>query len=53
MVKYYTFRKSEVTEHGICRKKYISDMPDLALLVGIGEEELYEALIRGLPMKIR
>ena len=33
--------------------KYISDMSDLALLVGIGEEELSKALIRGLPAKLR
>ena len=34
-------------------EKYISDMSDLALLVGIGEEELSKALIRGLPAKLR
>ena len=34
-------------------EKYISDMPDLALLAGIGEEELSKALIRGLPAKLR
>ena len=34
-------------------EKYISDMSDLALLVGIGEEELLKALIRGLPAKLR
>ena len=34
-------------------RKYISDMSDLALLVGIGEEELSKALIRGLPAKLR
>ena len=28
-------------------------MSDLALLVGIGEEELSKALIRGLPAKLR
>ena len=33
-------------------EKYISDMSDLAL-VGIGEEELSKALIRGLPAKLR
>ena len=32
--------------------KYISDMSDLALLVGIEEEELSKALIRGLPAKL-
>ena len=34
-------------------EKYISDMSDLALLVGIGEEELSKTLIRGLPAKLR
>ena len=34
-------------------EKYISDMSDLALLVGIGEEELSKGLIRGLPAKLR
>ena len=34
-------------------EKYISDMSDLALLVGIGEEELSKARIRGLPAKLR
>ena len=52
MVKHYAFRKSEITKHIISRK-YISDMSDLALLVGIGEEELSKALIRGLPAKLR
>ena len=33
--------------------KDISDMSDLALLVGIGEEELSKALIHGLPAKLR
>ena len=28
-------------------------MSDLALLVGIGEEELSKALIRGVPVKLR
>ena len=34
-------------------EKYISDMSDLALIVGIGEEELSKVLIRGLPAKLR
>ena len=34
-------------------EKYISDMSDLALLVGIGEEELSKGLIRRLPAKLR
>ena len=34
-------------------EKYISDMSDLALLVGIGEEELSKSLKRGLPAKLR
>ena len=34
-------------------EKYISDMSDLALLVGIGEEEPSKGLIRGLPAKLR
>ena len=33
--------------------KYIADMSELALLVGIQEEELSKALIRGLPPKLR
>ena len=33
-------------------EKYISDMSDLALLVGIGEV-LSKALVRGLPAKLR
>ena len=32
--------------------KYISDMSDLALLVGIGENELSKALIRGLLSRL-
>ena len=34
-------------------EKYIEDMSKLALLVGIKEEELTKALIRGLPPKLR
>ena len=34
-------------------EKYISDMSDFALLVGIGEEELLKALIRGLLVTLR
>ena len=34
-------------------EKYIADMSELALLVGIKEEELSKALIRGLPPKLR
>ena len=34
-------------------EKYISDMSYLALLVGIGVEEISKALIPGLPAKIR
>ena len=34
-------------------EKYISDMSNLALLVGIEDEELMKALIRGLPSKLR
>ena len=34
-------------------EKYIADMSELALLVGIQEEELSKALIRGLPPKLR
>ena len=34
-------------------EKCISDMSDLALLVGIREEELLKVLIRGLPAKLR
>ena len=34
-------------------EKYIADMSELALLVGIKEEELSKALIRGLPSKLR
>ena len=34
-------------------EKYISDMSDLALLVGIRKEQLSKALIRGLPAKLR
>ena len=34
-------------------EKYIADMSDLALLVGIGDEELSKALIRGLPARLR
>ena len=34
-------------------EKYIEDMSKLALLVGIKEEELSKALIRGLPPNLR
>ena len=34
-------------------EKYIADMSELALLVGIKEEELSNAFIRGLPPKLR
>ena len=34
-------------------EKYIADMSELALLVGLKEEELSKALIRGLPPKLR
>lgn len=34
-------------------EKYITDMSDLALLVGASEDELSKALIRGLPNKLR
>ena len=34
-------------------EKYIADMSELGLLVGIKEEELLKALIRGLPPKLR
>ena len=47
MVKYYTFRKSEVTEHGIYRQIYSSS----SRLYMRGK--LSEALIRGLPTKRR
>ena len=33
--------------------KYIADMSDLALLVGIGDKELSKALIRGLPTRLK
>ena len=52
MVKYDTFRKSEVSIHRTC-KKYIYDISDLALLVGIGEDELSKALIKELTAKPR
>ena len=33
--------------------KYIADMSDLALLIGIGDTELYKALIKGLPTRLK
>ena len=53
MVKHYTEignRKLLITESA---EKYISDMSDLAILVGIGEKELSKTLIQGLPVKLR
>ena len=34
-------------------EKYIADISELSLLVGIKEEQLLKALIRGLPPKLR
>ena len=46
-LEYRKLLSSESTE------KYIADMSELALLVGIKEEELSKAFMRGLSLKLR